>query len=548
MGNHWAVSIGINQYQHFQPLSYAQNDARSIQAYLVDEVKIPPFHCLLMTDTSLPVDDCPTYPEHRTIQTWLSRLEHTQFQPGDSLWFFFSGYGVCDQEQDYLVPIDGDPTAIPTTGISTLSLYEQFRLLPDINLLVILDINRSQGLLGGKMTGVQTVDLAHRFGIPTILSCGCEQFSHEVTDLRQGLFTVALLEGLRSRQCDSIVRLDEYLCDRLPQLSEQYGKPTQTPWTIAHPSPHLSPAILPQSPSDYCIPSTHHGDGVEPINTPVNVNRNPTGKDLQLSQNTFPVMAVDVSQTSDQFHEPPPPLVAARFWKKTILGGGALAITLLTGVLIRNPYLVQTGMNAAQSQVIWEQSQQLAQDSTTENIISAISLVSQIPTNLPLSPRVAEQIKSWDQSLVNLVRAQVEQRSFTKAIAIARTISTRRPTLRTAMQGFVEQSSIELLRQAESLASQGQLRGAIQLVSTIPPTATPWRTGQQYVDQWSHQILNLAEGLFAAKNIEKAIALASEIPSTTPAYGKSQQYVKKWKLVQAALKTLQPRPSQINRQ
>lgn len=116
------------------------------------------------------------------------------------------------------------------------------------------------------------------------------------------------------------------------------------------------------------------------------------------------------------------------------------------------------------------------------------------------------------------------------------------------MQGFVEQSSIELLRQAESLASQGQLRGAIQLVSTIPPTATPWRTGQQYVDQWSHQILNLAEGLFAAKNIEKAIALASEIPSTTPAYGKSQQYVKKWKLVQAALKTLQSRPSQINRQ
>jgi len=30
MGNHWAVSIGINQYQHFQPLSYAQNAFKPI--------------------------------------------------------------------------------------------------------------------------------------------------------------------------------------------------------------------------------------------------------------------------------------------------------------------------------------------------------------------------------------------------------------------------------------------------------------------------------------------------------------------------------------
>ena len=41
MVNHWAITIGINQYRHLQPLMHAQNDELSVHRFLTEEAGVP---------------------------------------------------------------------------------------------------------------------------------------------------------------------------------------------------------------------------------------------------------------------------------------------------------------------------------------------------------------------------------------------------------------------------------------------------------------------------------------------------------------------------
>ncbi len=654
MGNHWAISIGINQYQHFQPLNYAQDDARAVQGFLVDEAGLPSSQCLLMTDTSSPMSGYSTYPNRATIETWLSHLCQQYLQPGDSLWCFFSGYGVCHQGQDYLVPIEGDPQTIPTTGIAIVNLFQLLRSLPDTNLLVMLDMNRSQGIVGGQMTGRQTVDLARSLEIPTILSCHPDQFSRETADLHHGLFTAALLEGLRYHRCDSIASLDRYLSDRLPQLSDHYWRPLQAPLTIVHPPDRLSQPIFTQNGRAYASSvstvnsgnGSYYGNGLSHPNpaTSQPSNGNPTSLPVP-NGDTVPmaVVAVDrsvgrssvavaapvltTSATVPLDHQvssmataptpnhpvssvqapaatpnPPDAEVAStvtdrQFWGRTLLWGGSTMTLLLAGVLLRNPAVfyglankglgtvnstvntvpvavssppglstlapnqpaanppVSVNTNASltkpavgldpatqQSEVILQKSRQLASAGTVDGLLQAIAQANQIQPNQPLYKDTQAQISQWDQTLVRLMQAQLEQRSFAAAIATAQAVATQRPSLAARTQQFTNRASTEILKVAQNLAKQGRFRDAIQTVTTIPPTAPVWTASQQSVDQWSSSILAVAHRLDREGNLSGAIAVASRIPPNTTAYTEGQKQIQKWQLVQEALKKLQPPP------
>lgn len=237
----WAMTIGINQYHCFQPLRYAQRDAQALHHFLVQEAGFSPQQCLLMTETSLPMWGKSTYPSQENLQSWLELLSQSYLQPGDQLWYFFSGYGVCDRGQDYLMPIDGDPHTIQQSGIAITAVFEQLQAIPASHELVLLDISRSQGVVAKATVGTQTAQLAATTRIPTILSCQPDQFSCETSALGHGLFTAGLLEGLRSSPTVTLEKLDHYLRDRLPELSDHYWQPIQT-------SCMISPAALMQQP------------------------------------------------------------------------------------------------------------------------------------------------------------------------------------------------------------------------------------------------------------------------------------------------------------
>jgi hypothetical protein len=62
MARQACISIGIDRYQFFQPLSFASADARSIQSFCTDEAGWNQEQCLLMTDNSTALHDHSTLP------------------------------------------------------------------------------------------------------------------------------------------------------------------------------------------------------------------------------------------------------------------------------------------------------------------------------------------------------------------------------------------------------------------------------------------------------------------------------------------------------
>lgn len=271
----WTIAIGINQYQFFQPLTYAQRDAQALRHILASEAGFSPERCILLSDNSPPVRGKSTYPNRENMLDWLDHVCREVVQPGDILWLFFSGYGACYQGQDYLMPLEGNPTAIATTGIPLTDLFKKIQASAATTL-VLLDINRSQGAVSYEEVGRQTAQLAQQTGVPTILSCQPGQFSHEVATLRQGLFTATLVECLRHQQCTTLASLDRYLNHRLPELSEHSWQPIQQPLTICQPE-QLQQVILPRVAS----PSTRWNSGTE---NELLLNSSPTINGVQSGQ------------------------------------------------------------------------------------------------------------------------------------------------------------------------------------------------------------------------------------------------------------------------
>lgn len=242
---HWAVIIGLNHYQHFQPLSFAQQDAQAFHDALIQQAGFAPENCLLLTDNSPALWGRSTVPTQANLVEWLQLLTEHCLKPEDTLWLFFSGYGVCQQGVDYWVPLDGNPQAIADTCLPIVPLMTQ--LAEHLRLgtsLVLMDMSRIQSALNNEVIGMQLAQYAYQAGIATILSCQPGQYAREISSLGHGLFTVALLESLRYEQGATLATLVRFLTDRVPELSQYYYQPTQTPFPICPPKRLHKPLLV----------------------------------------------------------------------------------------------------------------------------------------------------------------------------------------------------------------------------------------------------------------------------------------------------------------
>ena len=227
MANYWAITIGINQYRHLQPLMHAQNDALFMHRFFTESAGVPADNCVLLSDLATSVGHQAVYPDKPALSDWIASITQ-QVSADDVIWFFFSGYGVQLDGDDYLMPIDGDPGQIKETGLAAANLVKTLAQLPTDKTLLVLDINRSQGSFSGQAIGRQVISLAESNGVPLLLSCQPEQYSHETFGVRHGLFTATLLEALQ-QQCETFGEISEYVSKRLPELCEHHWRPIQNP-------------------------------------------------------------------------------------------------------------------------------------------------------------------------------------------------------------------------------------------------------------------------------------------------------------------------------
>jgi hypothetical protein len=550
MKRYICIAIGINQYQYLQPLNYAQKDAEAIYEYLVDVAGFPRDQSLLITDKSPQMSRMSTYPNRENVLDWVESFCKEQLGPEDVLWFFFSGHGFAKDGRDYLLPIDGNPTQLETTGIPIAKLFDYFKAAATDKILVLLDINRAQGAHAGESVGTQTAEIARKLKIPTILSCQPEQLSRETSALRQGFFTSVLLEGLKAGQFSTLDRLIHGLEKRLPEVTEQHLRPRQNPVFAVYPASKLQQVILPESRQV----AINLSNGIREINmATVESHKNgtaPVSEDpLKLSLSSDqgngdrgsatgePVEPGNLPPNSPasviQMNSQPPAsstedtMTESSFLQRLILWSGATALVLLLGVFLTNKPIF-LGQKTAKSSV---------ETSTVVKTPKPLPATTK-PETTPPTPTPASPVQLLDESKLLLKDASASD--FSKAIAIIRQIPASDPQYKEA-QGDIEQWSKTILVIAQGRALSQNLPAAVDALKLLPD-ANPeiYQQGQKQLEEWEAQlsilknnqgILSQAKALIKpgqASSYSDAIGLVQKIPADQPGYLEAEKLIDQW--------------------
>lgn len=553
MKHHACIAIGINQYNFLQPLSYAQKDAEAIHEFLVNGAGFSPEKSLLMTDNSPQAFGLSTEPNQKNILDWVDSVCKEQLSPGELLWVFWSGYGFSKDGQDYLLPIDGNPTQLDTTGIPVKSLFEKLKEAPTQQVLVLLDMNRSQGAYAGESVGNQTIELARELEVPTILSCRPEQLSRETSALRQGFFTVALLEALKSGECQTLEHLTQFLSHRLPELTEQHLRPRQKPVFAIYPAAKMQQIILPETRqvatanvnngmmAAHSTPIESYRNGAMPPQSLVKLSSPPSpSKEIeessqaanmpeQVSTSTTPPIPPIQEPTSSPAPEPSPlqPMSDSSFLQRLILWSGATALVLLLGVFLtnRSVFLSQNTVKSPAGTPTG-----LVDDKTPTATPGGA------PTTTPGQPPAPEALLDGSKVLLSGMSAS----GLSQAIALAAQVPQNDPMYRTA-QGNIERWSQMILDIAQGRAGQQDWQGAVAAAQLIPNTNEEiYEQAQGEIGVWNQQLTKLKDNqavLSQAKGVVKAgqassysdaIAIAEKIPADQSGYQEARTLINQW--------------------
>lgn len=562
MANQWALLIGINQYKALQPLMYAQPDAIGLRNFFVDELGVPVHHCTLLTDVSATIEPHAYMPLKQEIEHQLQTLCRDRVQPGDLLWVFFSGCGLTEAGQDYWMTLDSEPTNLAETAIAVSSIFDILKTAKTDQIVVAMDMNRSQGAVGLRDIGTQTLTLAKDYGITTLLSCQPDQFSHETMYVRHGLFTKALLEGMRYHGCVTASQLAAHLSDRVPELCEHHCRPLQKPVAVVPPS-HKFMMVVPAESLANLSPTENLVMG-----RPAPASPMAGGDPPPSSMTDQPITPLPVVPTSPSGHpapnqaaSPPPAPAPASvpppkegaivhqpasavddededesgglsdLWK---WGALAAAIAFLAGVFFRfQPGLLRGGepannLDDPPSDVVSEDPEPVV---APANEADPDAPAPDAPAANP--PAVAQdvppEVDPIEQGETALQRAEeaIEAQRYGEARAW---LSQVPPELQNnAYQALLQEANSEVaeaaIRNQDILNSARQIiqptsasvfNDAIEQARQVPPEDPYYEQAQEDIRRWGRVILDLAEGRAASGDLGGAIAAARLVPEDQP--------------------------------
>ncbi|WP_375500862.1 caspase domain-containing protein [uncultured Nostoc sp.] len=579
MANYWAIAIGINQYQLFQPLSCAQADAEALENFLVTEAGFLPKHCLLMTDTSPPIGDRSTYPTKENILLLLEDLAATSWQPEDYLWLFFSGYGVNYKGKDYLMPAEGNPDLVQETGIELRSLMQSLQLA-ELNVLLLLDINRAFGTQADAPVGEETIELAQELQLATILSCQPEQFSHESSELGHGFFTAVLLEALRSGNGSNLADLESYLSLIMPKICHHHWRPVQNPATIIpsrqqvilpklamesdlqsepmiYPEESFAVALAAPPLDDYPKTSAERGRwGEATVNSSQQVKapKVEKSKGQQVQESATGLVSQPMAETSlgvnpkgrfipnsskGYVSRLPSNQPSIPFWKQFILwGGGSLLVAgLIAVVFLRNQETFKIKQISSTSPSATASDRQVIQNLPSDRT-PPVRLKNQSSAQIATSSEPEKQ----NQAVLDLAKMSLRQTQasdLSMAIATARKIRPGEPLYDQAQENIKIWSQM-ILDLAEGRAKQRQYASAIAAARLITKDEAPYAKAQAAINLWrlegkqyvsNKTLLDAANALIKsgqASTYNRAIEVAKKVPPGQPGFDTAQKSINKW--------------------
>jgi hypothetical protein len=211
-----AVVIGNQRYSKAKSVEYAENDARSMKAYLINMLGFKEGNILYYENASL--SDFNTV--FGTSENPKGRLYNTIKQGVSDVIIYYSGHGApgLKNSKAYFVPVEADPNYMENGGYSIDVLYQNLKKLPAKTITLFSDACFSGADVFDKISpmvirakepvkeGMKNTTL--------ISSCTGTEVSCWHTEERHGLFTFYLLQALKNYKetdlnKDKQVSLDE---------------------------------------------------------------------------------------------------------------------------------------------------------------------------------------------------------------------------------------------------------------------------------------------------------------------------------------------------
>jgi serine/threonine protein kinase len=245
-----ALLFGIGEYrqrERIAPLRYPGRDARALARLLADGdcCGFPRERVALLTDQ---------HAGRRHMVRRLSRWLPQQAHGAELVLIYFAGHGVVQsvggRDEGFLLPHDADPDDVIATGIAMSDVARWIEGIDAGAIVVCLDCCHAGSILPREGMSLRAADrdmyiqpsVIQRLGGRgrfLIASCDKGQKSIEAEELRHGLFTYHLLEGLRGagdRDGDGLVGVAElfnYVAAAVSRdARERFGR-EQSPWTSA---------------------------------------------------------------------------------------------------------------------------------------------------------------------------------------------------------------------------------------------------------------------------------------------------------------------------
>ncbi len=236
----WSMFVGVNHYrdERIPTLRYCVNDAQALHDLLVKS----PYSGYAPERAHLLLSDSPGNSAGRTPATRRNILQHLQnlarqARSDDMLLFYFAGHGQFLDQEVYLFPADAEPhDMIPDTAIPLSRVKQVLEGSPARAKAIILDacytgvalrglIARSIGAPAGEILERMLVESE---GLAILHSTARSDAAFEYADMKHGVFTYYLLEGLRGVANDhkdglvTVTEIHRYVSAKVEAWAKQH--------------------------------------------------------------------------------------------------------------------------------------------------------------------------------------------------------------------------------------------------------------------------------------------------------------------------------------
>ncbi|MEO0924242.1 MAG: caspase family protein [Cyanobacteria bacterium J06643_13] len=217
----WIVSVGVNYYQDslIPNLKYCANDCEELaEAFTLATKQFKETEIIALHDEG-------TTPNLESVLASIKKFRLAQ--PKDTILFYFSGHGELDRDNRPVLGVtdtkvinneaDNSLSFDPETGLRLDRLLEEFRNSPAQSQLIWLDACQAKAEISGEQNNAngQIIAVLNQESQQTrpgknffaMLSCDQTERSWEFDELRHGLFTYSLIEGLQGNAANAEGRI-----------------------------------------------------------------------------------------------------------------------------------------------------------------------------------------------------------------------------------------------------------------------------------------------------------------------------------------------------